>query len=407
MQDTAATPVPRHLAARLATILAIFTTIFASNVPTPLYAVWQAAWGFSSTALTAVFSVYVIGVVVTLPTMGALSDQLGRRQVLVPGLLFIVLGGLVFSMAGSLLGLGMGRLLTGIATGIITGTATAALVELDPDGNWPRAATISALTLTAGATAGPLFSALWLRVDLAPLSVPFLVVSSLAAIAVVTLLFVEWPAHLGQRRAGFRLREWRPQEMAVPREILGAFAFAGAAVCLGWSAGSLYAALGPSLAAELVGISDRSLAGLYAAAFQLIGGVSQFACRRQPPRRLLLIAPMVLALGMVICVTGILLTSPLVFALGTVTTALGCGGTGVGALGTISLVAPAARRGGVISAFYVLAYLTMASVVLSVGFAGDLVGLKLTMVVLGGITLAAAVGLVVFGARRKLIGMQA
>ena len=32
-------------------LLAIFTTIFASNVPTPLYAVWQVKMGFSSTAL--------------------------------------------------------------------------------------------------------------------------------------------------------------------------------------------------------------------------------------------------------------------------------------------------------------------------------------------------------------------
>ncbi|MCH8504916.1 MAG: MFS transporter [Ectothiorhodospiraceae bacterium] len=405
MQD--AVPAPRHLAARLATILAIFTTIFASNVPTPLYAVWQAEWDFSSTALTAVFSVYVIGVVATLPTMGALSDQLGRRQVLIPGLLFIALGGIVFSLAGNLFGLGAGRLFTGIATGIITGTATAALVELDPDGNWPRAATISALTLTAGATAGPLFSALWLRVDIAPLVVPFLVVSGLAGVSAMILMTVDWPSHLGQRRAGVRLGEWRLAEIAVPREILGAFAFAGAAVCLSWSAGSLYAALGPSFATELVGIGDRTRAGWYAAAFQLIGGVSQFACRRQPPRRLLLVAPLVLALGMVICVAGILMTSPVIFALGTVTTALGCGGTGVGALGTISLVAPAARRGGVISAFYVLAYLTMASVVLSVGFAGDLVGLKLTMVVLGALTLAAAVGLGTLGLRRKLIGIRA
>ncbi|MEB3733354.1 hypothetical protein ULF88_02625 [Halopseudomonas pachastrellae] len=37
----------------------IFTTIFASNVPTPLYAVWQVKMG-SSTALTAVFSIYVL-----------------------------------------------------------------------------------------------------------------------------------------------------------------------------------------------------------------------------------------------------------------------------------------------------------------------------------------------------------
>lgn len=402
----ATTQTGRNLPARLACILAIFTAIFASNVPTPLYAVWQAEWGFSSTALTAVFSVYVVGVVMTLPTLGALSDQVGRRQVLVPGVLFIVIGGLVFALSTNLYGLALGRFLTGLGTGVITGTATAALVELDPDSNWPRAATISALMLTAGATAGPVFSSLALHLDMAPLLTPFVVVSTLAAVGAVTLLTVAWPSHLGQRRPGFRLRQWRPQDMAVPREIIGAFAFAGAAFCLSWSAGSIYAALGPSLAAELVGIGDRALAGLYAAMFQLIIGVSQLSSRHQPPRRLLMIAPLVLALGMLICVAGIMLTSPLIFALGTVTTALGCGATSVGALGTISLIAPENRRGGVISAFYVLAYCAMATVVLSVGASGDAVGLKLTMVVLGGITLLAAAVLVTLGRLRGLVGMS-
>ncbi|MCC5858124.1 MAG: MFS transporter [Ectothiorhodospiraceae bacterium] len=396
----------RNLPARLACILVIFTAIFSSNVPTPLYAVWQAEWGFSSTALTAVFSVYVIGVVLTLPTLGALSDQVGRRQVLVPGVLFIVVGSLVFAFADNLYDLALGRFLTGLGTGVITGTATAALVELDPDRNWPRAATISALMLTAGATMGPTLSSLALHLDMAPLLTPFLMTSALGAFGALTLLVVRWPSHLGQRRPGFRLRNWRPQEMAVPREIIGAFAFAAAAFCLSWSAGSIYAALGPLLAAELVGIGDRALAGLYAAAFQLVIGISQFSSRHQPPRRLLLIAPLVLALGMLICVAGILLTSPLVFALGTATTALGCGATSVGALGTISLIAPENKRGGVISAFYVVAYCALATVVLAVGASGDAIGLKLTMVVLGGVCLVAAGGLVLLGGLRRLVGMR-
>jgi hypothetical protein len=62
--------------AMAAALMAIFTTIFASNLPTPMYSMWQARWGFSSTALTAVFSIYVLGVVATLLTLGSLSTQL-------------------------------------------------------------------------------------------------------------------------------------------------------------------------------------------------------------------------------------------------------------------------------------------------------------------------------------------
>ncbi|MDN3517311.1 MFS transporter [Aquisalimonas lutea] len=391
----------------LAAILAIFTAIFASNVPTPLYGVWQAQWGFSDGALTAMFSVYVVGVVAALPTIGALSDLAGRRQVLVPGLLCMAAAALVFASAGDIYWLGVGRLLTGLGTGIVTGSATAALVELDPDNNWARSAAISAMTLTAGATAGPLVSSAALRFDLWPTAGPFAVVGTVAAATIVLMVTVRWPAHLGQRRPGFRLRHWRPTRLSVPREIFGSFALAGAAMCLAWSTGSLYAALGPSLAVELAGIDDRALAGLYAAAFQLVAGVGQFLARRHHPEQLLFTGPLILGAGMSIGVVGILLTSPLGFALGTVTTAFGAGVTAMGAVATISREAPIDRRGEVVSSFYVLAYLTMASVVLGVGTASDGFGLEPTMIALGGLTLAAAGILVRAGVRSGRAGWSA
>lgn len=391
----------------LAAVGAIFTAIFASNVPTPLYGVWQAQWGFSDAALTAVFSVYVIGVVGALPTVGALSDLAGRRQVLVPGLLCMVAAAVVFAAAGDIYWLGFGRMLTGIGTGIVTGSATAALVELDPDNNWARSAAISAMTLTAGATAGPLLSSAALRFDLWPTAAPFAVVGCLATATIVLMVTVRWPAHLGQRRPDFRLRHWRPTRLSVPREILGSFALAGAAMCLAWSTGSLYAALGPSLAVELAGIGDRALAGLYAAAFQLVAGIGQFTARRRHPERLLFTGPLILGTGMSIGVVGILLTSPLGFALGTVTTAFGAGVTAMGAVATISREAPMDRRGEVVSSFYVLAYMTMASVVLGVGTASDWIGLERTMIALGGLTLVAAGILVGTGVRSGRAGWSA
>src|SRR5690606_16423649 len=111
-----------------ACLLAIFTTIFASHLPTPLYAVWQQAWGLSSTALTAVFSVYVLRVVLTLLTMGSLSAHTGRRRSGKPGLLSILGGAARSVFAGDVNHLGVARLIPGIGTGLVTGAATAAEV---------------------------------------------------------------------------------------------------------------------------------------------------------------------------------------------------------------------------------------------------------------------------------------
>ncbi len=358
-----------------ACLLAIFTTIFASHLPTPLYAVWQQAWGFSSTALTAAFSIYVLGVVTTLLTMGSLSDQVGRRQMLIPGLLFILCGSAAFMLATDIYQLGFARLLTGIGTGLVTGAATAAVVELEPDGNWTRGATLAALAFTLGASTGPTLSSLALRWTSHAHVWPFLVIIVLGILSIVLLLRAPWPADVGQRQPDFSMRSWRPTPIRVPRHLLGTFLFAAAAICLAWSTGSLYSSLGPSMARDLAGVSDLALAGLFAAGWQLVAGISQFASQRQPLNRLILAGPLLLIGGLAAMAGAVLLSSIWLFSLATVTSAMGAGGIGVIATVTIARSAPPAERGSMNSAFFLAAYMTMATVVLGVGFASDRLGM--------------------------------
>lgn len=379
--------------AMAAALLAIYTTILASHLPTPLYAVWQQAWGFSSTALTAVFSIYVLGVVLTLLTMGSLSDQMGRRQMLIPGLVVIIAGSVVFMLAGNIYQLGLARLLTGVGTGLVTGAATAAVVELEPDENWARGATLSALAFTLGASSGPTISSLALRWTPYAEVWPFFIIVVLAAICIALLIRAPWPAHLGQPQANFSLRKWRPTAVKVPRALLGTFMFAGAAICLAWSTGSLYSALGPSMARDLVGVNDRALAGLFAAGWQLVAGISQFACQRQPLNRLIVAGPVLLIGGLTAMGGAVLLASVWLFTLATVTTALGAGAIGVVAIVTVSSSAPPAERGGITSAFYLVAYLSMATVVLGVGLASDFIGLVNSMLCFTVVISLAALGI--------------
>jgi hypothetical protein len=62
--------------------LASITVSFlgASFAPTPLYAGYQAAWGFSALTTTVVFGVYAITFLGALLTARRLSDHIGGRQ---------------------------------------------------------------------------------------------------------------------------------------------------------------------------------------------------------------------------------------------------------------------------------------------------------------------------------------
>src|SRR5580658_3368495 len=72
----------RVLPQRSAYVLAaavIGLCLFGSVVPSPLYALYAAAWHFSSLTVTLVYATYAFGVLAALLLAGRVSDQIGRR----------------------------------------------------------------------------------------------------------------------------------------------------------------------------------------------------------------------------------------------------------------------------------------------------------------------------------------
>src|SRR6476659_2874229 len=75
---------PLSAAASFALLASIMVSFLAgSAAPTPLYAVYQAAWHFSPITITVVFGIYAVAVLAALLVVGSLSDYVGRRPVLI------------------------------------------------------------------------------------------------------------------------------------------------------------------------------------------------------------------------------------------------------------------------------------------------------------------------------------
>src|SRR6476619_2994417 len=82
-------PLAGRLPAGAAFALQVAVVVFflaASAAPTPLYALYQARWGFSPITTTVVFGIYAVAVLAALLTVGSLSDHVGRRPVLLAAL---------------------------------------------------------------------------------------------------------------------------------------------------------------------------------------------------------------------------------------------------------------------------------------------------------------------------------
>src|SRR5262245_10061072 len=149
--------------------------LFASGVPSALYGTYQQMWGFSPLVLTLVYATYAFGVLTTLLLAGRLSDQAGRRPVLLGALTALMVATGVFLLADSVVWLFVARAVQGLATGAAVSAASAALFDLHPTRD-PRAVSLAnGVASTVGTGLGVLVSGALIELLPAPLVVPYVV----------------------------------------------------------------------------------------------------------------------------------------------------------------------------------------------------------------------------------------
>ena len=75
--------------------------LFASVTPSPLYRTYSALWHFSPLTLTLIYATYAFGVLATLLLAGRVSDDVGRRPVLLVALAVLMASTVLFMLADS------------------------------------------------------------------------------------------------------------------------------------------------------------------------------------------------------------------------------------------------------------------------------------------------------------------
>src|ERR1700733_12162486 len=83
----------------LASIIVSF--LAGSSVPTPLFATYQAQWGFSALTVTVIFGIYAFVFLAALLTVGSLSDHVGRRPVILVAIILQAVATVIFIGAAS------------------------------------------------------------------------------------------------------------------------------------------------------------------------------------------------------------------------------------------------------------------------------------------------------------------
>ncbi len=358
-----ATPVragrlPRSAALYLLASIVLFF-LAASSAPTPLYAVYQADWGFSPITTTIVFGVYALAVLATLLTVGSLSDHIGRRPVLLTALAVQVVAMVVFATAGGVPALLMARVLQGLSTGAAIGAVGAGMLDLSK----VRGTTANAVAPVLGTAVGALASGLLVQYLPIPTHLVYLVllVVFLAQAIGVTMMgetAASKPGALASLRVGF----------ALPPAIRGPFLIAAPVLVAVWALAGFYGSLGPSLVRVVTASNSLVLGGLALFVLAGSGAVTVLLLRSAVPRTMMIFGTLALLVGVGVTLLGVNHNSTAALFLGTAVAGVGFGASFQGAIRTVIPLAETHERSGVLSLLYVVSYLAMGLPAVLAGF---------------------------------------
>ena len=394
------TPLPAALPARrlgptqaLWLKAAIMVAFFAaSTAPSPLYAVWREAWGFSALTLTVVFASYAFALLGALLVLGKLSDHRGRREIVLISLGLEFVAVLAFWQADSVGWLIAARALQGVATGIASSALSAGLIDLQRE----RGSLVNSIAPLVGMAIGALGTGALVQFAPAPTRLVF---ELLLVVFAAQALAAAWLPETVERRAG-ALQSMKPT-LALPARARPALWRLLPANTAAWALGGFFTSLGPTLARSVTGRHEPMVGGALVATLVLSGALAILFVRGRDARFALKAGAAALALGVAIALAGVEQHAAAVFFAGTAVAGLGFGSAFNGSLRSLVPLAEPHERAGLMSTFLVVSYLAFSVPALLAGLAVGLVGLQATSLGYGVALVAMALAALGLMARQR------
>ena len=378
------------LSNRVAYLLAasvIGVGLFASVTPSPLYHAYSVMWHFSPLTLTLIYATYAFGVLASLLLFGSVSDDAGRRPVLLVALGTLMAATVLFMLAESAAWLFVARGIQGLATGAALSAASASLLDLHPRRDPAGVGLTNATAAVGGLGLGALVSSALVRIGWEPRVLPYAVLFGLLAIVFAGAYFMPEPVH---DRSRFRLRVERPR---IPATVRRPFLLAALAVLSSWSIGALFFSLGPQLALHLFHSTDVLVSTVGIVALAGSAAVAQLLTARTAPWVATSLGSVALAAGMVLIVLAAATDSSAAYLVGSIVGGAGFGAAFLGGLRALVAVIPPEHRAAVMAAFYVAAYASLSVPAVLAGILVTHISLQATFEIFGSIV--AAIALVV------------
>jgi MFS family permease len=278
---------------------------------------------------------------------------------------------LIFVVAGDVVLLFAGRILSGVGIGIGIGAISGWLLDLSPADDPQLGSVVNGAGPLLGLGGGALFAGLLVQYGPDPLHLVYWLLAAAYLVATIVLLAIPDPIH---RRLGWRA-SMRPT-VGIPLPAKAMFLAAMPAIVGMWALGGLYLALGPSLAVALLRSDSRLAGGLLIFALAGTGAVASFVLRRVEPSRLLVWGSAVVIGGVAVSLLGLLGGSVLTLYAGSIVAGVGLGAGFSAFVRVTAPLAPPVRRGALAAAIYLVTYLSFSIPTIIGGAAVTVFGLR-------------------------------
>jgi MFS family permease len=121
-------------------------------------ALFAASLGIPAWQIGVILGVQLVSIVFAKPLMGRVSDRVGRRQVIIPGLLVGAASVVLLPFAPSFIGLSMLSLVFGIGFATVTSSTSALVADLTRDGRYGSSMGVLRTVMDVGQSIGPVLT---------------------------------------------------------------------------------------------------------------------------------------------------------------------------------------------------------------------------------------------------------
>ncbi|MGS0706847.1 MFS transporter [Acinetobacter sp. ANC 3781] len=351
--------------------LALCIGTIGTALASPLYPIYQELWHLLPSHITYIFVAYMFGCLATLLFLGRTSNSFGFLRTLQIGIVFVILGLALSSVASNALWLGLGRFIIGIASGLISTSAMLGLITTIPDSHKQNAPQLSSIITVIGFGLGPFIGGLIAQFSSQPLVTPYLPVIVAAVLCFFGLFLV-------------KVRQFKAQPFSIAPHLempavqhQALFFIAGFTAFSAFGAFSLFASLSPSFVKNLIPWHGPLVSGSAIASILMVSAIVQFLAKNLPAGKSLNLGLITLVLSFILLGLCMSMQWSILFFISDILVGVGHGFGLMGAFGLIHQMTTTDNRAAVMSTYLFIGYLGTIIPIIAVGYLADHFGLML------------------------------